>query len=657
MNEEKNKNKKKKTQVVKEQDVIKDSDYEDSNDNKKIIIVALILALLIGTFAYVRSMEEKDKGNGDEEIIDKETDDKDDEDESPVVEENTTNTENNYQPTTTPSTTEEVVDIWKELNNIPSTVEAGEEVILPEITTTDDDKEIKAVVTYKYRTNSDLEYTTVDELDTTKIGEYVVTYTLSYTDGKVETKEVTVTVSDTTEPVINNVTDGSYYNEDILLDITEYSPYTVELNGEEYDITNPITIDGEYTLVVTEDSELGSSIKVTFVIDKSLPEITAVENEGTYTVNVTDANLDTIVVTKDGEEISFANGVTVLSEEGTYEVVATDKAGNSNTYTLVIDVTAPIVEVSYTPDNSELTNSSVLVTITSNEALQEIEGWTLSEDKLTLTKEFTQNETLTLEVKDLNGNTVNVDIVVDYIDYNVSYAPKLTLENLVANKVKATITSLNQLKLNDEWVEIIEAGTYKYEKIYSESGVEEVTYEDMDGNTGTIVVNIDITLNDAFVTYVQDEVTQNVKAYVVTAEEVANLPEGWVKDDEYMASDFRYYKEYIENVEYEMVEFVTDSNTYVATIVIDSIDRTAPAVEADVTYVNENDEKTSVVVVVSADEEITSVEGWSLSEDKKSILKIVDRPADVTEEDINEKVTITDLKGNTTEVEYTYNWN
>ena len=48
---------KKKQQVIKEKDIIKDSDYEDSGEGKKIIIVALILALLIGGFAYVRSLE------------------------------------------------------------------------------------------------------------------------------------------------------------------------------------------------------------------------------------------------------------------------------------------------------------------------------------------------------------------------------------------------------------------------------------------------------------------------------------------------------------------------------------------------------------------------------------------------------------------------
>ena len=53
------KNKKTNVVKVKEDNVMKKSDFEDENDNKKILVVALILALLIGGFAYVRSLEDK----------------------------------------------------------------------------------------------------------------------------------------------------------------------------------------------------------------------------------------------------------------------------------------------------------------------------------------------------------------------------------------------------------------------------------------------------------------------------------------------------------------------------------------------------------------------------------------------------------------------
>ena len=653
---------KKKQQVIKEKDIIKDSDYEDSGEGKKIIIVALILALLIGGFAYVRSLE-KNKDNDDpkvEEPIDDEDDDNDEE-ELPTEEETNNDTENNYQVTPTPS--EEVpINFWESLENVPTSVEAGTVMSLPTVTVDDNGTKVEALITYKFRSNIEEEYVTVSSFDTTKIGEYLITYTISFKDGKVETKDLVITVNDTVEPIINNVVDGEYYNSDILLDITEYSPYIVELNGVIYDASKPITEDGEYTLVVTEDKTNGKSITVSFVLDKTVPTILGVEDKAYYNsgvvIEVDDDNLLDILLTKDGVEYSFVNGLTNITEDGTYQIVASDKAGNINSYTFVIDNIEPVVEVIYTPNNEELTSENVLVTITSNEALQEVEGWVLSEDNLALTKEFSENIITTLELKDLAGNPVNVDIIVDYIDHNVSYSPKLTIENLVANKVKATITSLKQLIINDEsWIETVEDGLYKYEKIYSESVTELVSYEDLEGNTGTIEVKIDIELNDLFVTYQEDPDTQNVTAYVTTEEEVLEVPEGWTIDTEYQEG-YRYYKIYTENVDYELVEFVTDSKYYVATIIIDSIDRDAPVATPSVTYITEEEEKKQVVIIVSANEVINGIDGWSLSEDKKTLVKIIDKPTvDIPTDELNESITVTDLKGNETIISYTYNWN
>lgn len=643
---------KKKTKVVKEQPMIKDSDYENDNDTKKIIIIALILALLIGGFAYVRSLgnkKDEKKDTKTEEPIKKK---------DPVVEENNNNTENKYMPSTT--VVQEVVDIWATLKEVPATLEAGDYFQLPVIKDNDNGKEVVAVVSYKYRANKNEEYVTVGEFDTTKIGEYLITYTLSYIDGKVEVREVLVTIKDTMEPIINNIVDGQFFNEDVILDIIEYSPYIVKLNGVEYDEKEPITQEGEYTLTVIEDKEDGKSITVTFVIDKTAPSILGVVDNQTYNHEITiegvDENLDTIFITKDGEEIEFENGITTISQNGVYEVTVIDKAGNVTSYVFTMDTNLAIV-VTYTPDNMELTNDKVLVTISANKKLQEVSGWTLSSDGFTLTKEYNENTKEEVIVTDIDGNQTIVDVVVDYIDYNVSYSPKLTLENLVANKVKATITSLKQLIIDESWVEIIEGDLYKYEKIYEENTKEVVTYEDLEGNIGSINIDINIEFNNLLVSYDQDGITQNVKAYVTTEEEVELLPEGWEIDTEYLGDGYRYYHEYTENVSYEIVEFVTESKTYVATIMIDSIDRDAPNAEVDINYVTENDEKKSVEIVITADEQIGEVFGWDLSLDKKSLTKKEDRPEVVPSEEQNGEVTITDLAGNETVVEYTYDWN
>ena len=643
------KNKKTKVVKVKDDNVIRKSDFENDNDNKKILVVALILAILIGGFAYVRSLETKKEDNNPAENIEKPV-----EEELPVVEDTTEN-ETVYVPT--PVTPVEVVDIWKEVRLVSPTVEAGDEVELPGVTVKEEEKEVSAVITYMYRENENSEYVPVEELDTTKLGEYFVTYTLTYTSGKVETMEVVIKVVDTVEPLVNNIVDGKHYKNDILLDITEYSPYVVELDGIEVDPLLPITEEGEHTLVVTEQTELGSSITVKFTIDKTLPEVNyTLGTDNKVTVTVVEENIEEIIMTKDDIEIEFLD---LLEEEGKYSVIVTDKAGNTVTKEYVFDITGPVIDVTYTP-NDGLTDEKVLVTITGNEELQELTGWTLSSDKLSLTKEYGENIIETIEVRDVVGNITEVEVIIDYINHTVDYVPTLTIENLITNGVKATITSLKQLTISDEWIELIDGDLFYYEKIYFENKIELVDYSYLDDEentvTGQIKVEIEGFTIEAFVTYDVDPTTQNVTVYAVTKDEVKNLPIGWVKDDEYMAEDFRYYKVYTEIVPYELVEFVTDNNTYVAIIVVDTIDRDEPLAEADVTYLKESDEKTSVVISINANEEIMAVEGWSLSEDKKSILKIVTKPTDATTDDIKDKVTITDLKGNSTEIEYSYNW-
>lgn len=66
-------------------------------------------------------------------------------------------------------------------------------------------------------------------------------------------------------------------------------------------------------------------------IDKQAPIISGIDNRTdeteVATINVFDKNLDSIVVTKDGQVIPFNNGDT-LFEVGNYVITATDKAGN-----------------------------------------------------------------------------------------------------------------------------------------------------------------------------------------------------------------------------------------------------------------------------------------------------------------------------------------
>lgn len=646
------KQKNKKTKIIKEEDMIKSSDYEDSDDNKKIIIIALILALLIGGFAYVRSLGNKKDDEGDkiEEPVEKPTDESKDQPSTP-------SNNNPVTPSVTP--VKEEIDIWKDLRNLPNEVELGSKFDLPDATTDDNGNKITATrkIVFEYRN----EMVEVEEFSTEALGEFTITYTFTFSDGRVETFEVKIKIVDTTEPIINNIVDGQYFNTDVTPEIIEAGPYIMLLNGQEYN-GDVITEEGTYTLIVTEDIDEGKAIQVTFTIDKTAPTIVG-PTDGEYyqaggIILIEDTNLDTIVVTLNGEEISFVNDETILSEEGVYVITVTDKAGNITTITFTIDKTAPVVNVEYSNKGTELIES-VTVTITSNEPLSELEGWTLSEDKLVLTKKYSSNANELIRVTDLAGNIKEVTISLNYIGTKVTYSPSLTLENLVANKVKATITSLKQLAIIEEdWTEIIEDGLYKYEKVYSTNGKYLINYTDSDNNIGVIEININIELNDLFVEYTQDDETQNVTAYVTTEEEVENIPDGWTLDEELSDENkFVYYKTYTENVEYELISFVTESKHYAATIIIDLIDRTAPEADVDITYSSDDEgNKTSATIKIIANEKIKAITGWELSEDKTTLTKVVYKET-TTELEHQEQVIIEDLKGNKKTVDYNYNWN
>lgn len=79
------------------------------------------------------------------------------------------------------------------------------------------------------------------------------------------------------------------------------------------------------------------------------------------------------------------------------------------------DTTPPTAEVSYS-NNRELTNQDVTVTIQADEAIQAVEGWTLSDDQTTLTKVFSENTDGSVTISDLAGNTATINYTVSGIE-------------------------------------------------------------------------------------------------------------------------------------------------------------------------------------------------------------------------------------------------
>lgn len=101
----------------------------------------------------------------------------------------------------------------------------------------------------------------------------------------------------------------------------------------------------------------------------------------------------------------------VFSEEGSYTLYAkaVDMAGNESevaSYTAYYDTTPPQLQVEYDTLNTGR------VTIFSNERLQPLDGWLLSEDGLQLKKLYLQSTQEEIMVKDEAGNSSEVSIQV-----------------------------------------------------------------------------------------------------------------------------------------------------------------------------------------------------------------------------------------------------
>ena len=117
---------------------------------------------------------------------------------------------------------------------------------------------------------------------------------------------------------------------------------------------------------------------------------------------------------------SFENGQAIIKNTGDGAwylwIYAEDNLRNetiTRSEAFHFDNTAPNVNVEYSTKNP--TKENVKVTITSNEEVQAIQGWTLSSDKKTLTREYTKNTTETITIKDLAGNETKVDIEINNI--------------------------------------------------------------------------------------------------------------------------------------------------------------------------------------------------------------------------------------------------
>ena len=142
------------------------------------------------------------------------------------------------------------------------------------------------------------------------------------------------------------IEDGSYVNHPVSFDFNETeATATISKDGSafrDYSSGEVISEDGSYTIILKDD--VGNSSEFRIVIDTKTPE-------GTIYVDGVPADNDIITngklyFTWDGDDTCTVNGESyaknsLIDQEGVYEFVLSDKAGNKSFYEAEIDRTAP----------------------------------------------------------------------------------------------------------------------------------------------------------------------------------------------------------------------------------------------------------------------------------------------------------------------------
>ena len=289
----------------------------------------------------------------------------------------------------------------------------------------------------------------------------------------------------------------------------------------------------------------------------------------------------------------------------------------SNEYALQQEMT---VDVSYSNvgEAGEVTptNQDVTVTLTANEPVQDIEGWTRVSDTV-LTKAYSQNGTYSVTVVSNDNQQKEVTYTVAGID---KQAPNVSVKGEGNGDRFRKITGIavhdtegvKELKVNDTVTEI--NSKYKYltdiEKIGVKEGENTAVVVDQAGNEKTVTFHYD-TVAPTFQWIVDNsKLEQSKEVRLETSEEIQLPGEGWsLKGQE--NGTYVYVKTFTANWK-DKAFTVTDLAGNVSEpqfVEVKRIDNTKPAV-VELTQDITDWTKKDVTVTIKTSVDCATPEGW-----------------------------------------------
>ncbi|WP_409179219.1 Ig-like domain-containing protein [Brevibacillus fortis] len=225
-------------------------------------------------------------------------------------------------------------------------------------------------------------------------------------------------VLDKTPPVVTGVANGSFYTADVT---PVFDDGTATLNGAPFASGTKVSVEGKYTLIVTDTA--GNTTTVTFTLDKTAPTGTLVINNGATHTNNQDVTLQIdatdvsskvkMKLSNDNitwsapEDVATTKAWKLTNGDGqkTVYLQLIDEAGNTHDLQALItlDTVAPVVTG---VEINKLYNQSV--TISFNEGKATLNGKLIADGEI-----VNEDGAYTLIVTDEAGNTTTLPFSID----------------------------------------------------------------------------------------------------------------------------------------------------------------------------------------------------------------------------------------------------
>lgn len=355
------------------------------------------------------------------------------------------------------------------------------------------------------------------------------------------------------------------------------------------------------------DTEVTNDIEVNIDrIDKTKPTYEISYSE----VNPTKNNVAVGIIAQDNsnlpvdiikpEEANLVDGNYVFSQNGNYEFLIKDKAGNTESVSVSItniDKIPPELNVVYS--ETEWTNNNVIATVYANEPIEVLNNNGSTE------YEFLSNGEYEFEVKDSAGNISRITAQANNIDKTnpdaeIQYNPM----DIGNTDVIIEILSLEEISIiSSDNLQLVEGSINKF--VAETNGTYEFKLIDKAGNEITkkiVISNIDKASPVINYTLSTTEPTnKEVEIYLNSNEifEVISIPEGI--REEVIDGNSRYYAS--EKGSYTFKVKDSAGNEGEGIVEVTNIDKIAPILT--LSYSTEELTNEDVIVTVSADEEIT----------------------------------------------------